>query len=462
MKKNKKRIIGVVSFFLILIIIAVATCLILEKVESAGPISDDEVQTVVSDTFSGMLTQSATDAMKYIAEISSVKVNSVEKISDKEIKALCDINTINAYDDIVKNINSILTMDTQNPVTGMSYPSSRLKGLVSEKLLGILKGSEKKTFKNVEIHLYDSNGVWTVYTPDEIVNQYYGNAPLIVKYLKDIDTVTDAGGNEVKVDVTLKRGIEECFGGNALRYDSKMPVVGGSVSRWISKVKYDFYRNFIEGANWKYLTKGLGTTLTITAVAALIGIVLGFIIAIIRITYDRTGKLWILNGICKAYLAVIRGTPVMVQLMIIYFVIFMPIGVNKILAAIICFGLNSGAYVAEIVRGGIMGLDVGQNEAGRSLGLTYGQTMRSIIMPQAFKAVLPALLNEMIALLKETSVAAYIGINDLARGGDIIRGVTYSAFMPLLAVALIYLALVLLLTKLVGILEGRLRKSDRG
>ena len=157
-----------------------------------------------------------------------------------------------------------------------------------------------------------------------------------------------------------------------------------------------------------------------------------------------------------------RGTPVLIQLMIIYFVIFAPLRIDKVMVAIIAFGLNSAAYVAEIVRGGIMSIDPGQMEAGRSLGFNYAQTMIYIILPQTFKSVLPALANEFIVLLKETSVSAYIGLNDLTRGGDIIRGVTYSDFMPLIAVALVYLVIVVVLSACVNQLERRLRKSDRG
>ena len=169
----------------------------------------------------------------------------------------------------------------------------------------------------------------------------------------------------------------------------------------------------------------------------------------------------ILNSICQLYLSVTRGTPVVVQIMIIYFVIFMPIGVDKFLAAVICFGLNSGAYVAEIVRGGIMSVDNGQTEAGRSLGFTYMQTMWHIVFPQAFKNVLPALANEFVVLLKETSIAFYIGLGDLMYAGNAIRAATYSPFMPLVAVAIIYLIMVLVLSKLVSLLERRLRNSER-
>ena len=221
-----------------------------------------------------------------------------------------------------------------------------------------------------------------------------------------------------------------------------------------------FYLNFIKDDRWKYILDGLGVTLRVTFFAVLIGIVLGFLVAVVRSTCDKTGKLKILNAICKLYLTVIRGTPVVVQLLIIYFVIFGSMDISKVIVAVMAFGLNSGAYVAEIFRSGIMSVDSGQFEAGRSLGFNYAQTMIYIIMPQAFKNVLPALGNEFIVLLKETSVSGYIALQDLTKGGDIIRSRTYDAFMPLIAVALIYLAMVLIFTQLVNILERRLRSSD--
>ena len=221
-----------------------------------------------------------------------------------------------------------------------------------------------------------------------------------------------------------------------------------------------FRQNFIEENRWQYLTDGLKTTLIITVFAVLIGMLLGFLVAIIRSTYLRTGRLLIPDLFCRLYLTVIRGTPVVVQLLIIYFVIFATVPISKTLVAVIAFGINSGAYVAEIVRGGIMAVDIGQLEAGRSLGLNYRQTMIYIIIPQALKTVLPALANEAIVLLKETSVAGYIAIADLTKGGDIIRSQTFSAFMPLIAVALIYLVMVVVLTKLVNLLERRLASND--
>ncbi|MBE5852765.1 MAG: amino acid ABC transporter permease [Lachnospiraceae bacterium] len=209
-----------------------------------------------------------------------------------------------------------------------------------------------------------------------------------------------------------------------------------------------------------YLVEGLGTTFTITIFAALIGIVLGFLVAIIRSTADKTGKLKILDVICRVYLTIIRGTPAMIQLLIMFYVVFV-LSNNKVFVAVMTFGINSGAYVAEIVRSGIMSVDNGQMEAGRSLGFNYPQTMWYIIMPQAFKNVLPALVNEFIVLLKETSICGYIGLMDLTRGGDIIRSRTYEAFFPLIAVAIIYLVIVMLLTAFVNRLERRLRASER-
>ena len=202
-----------------------------------------------------------------------------------------------------------------------------------------------------------------------------------------------------------------------------------------------FYTNFIADDRWRYIWDGLGVTLQVTFFAVLIGIALGFLVAVIRSTCDKTGKLKILDFICRIYLTVIRGTPVVVQLLIIYFVIFGSSDISKVIVAVMAFGLNSGAYVAEIFRSGIMSVDNGQFEAGRSLGFNYVQTMVYIVMPQAFKNVLPALGNEFIVLLKETSVSGYIALQDLTKGGDIIRSRTYDAFMPLIAVALIYLVM---------------------
>ena len=241
------------------------------------------------------------------------------------------------------------------------------------------------------------------------------------------------------------------------------------MANWFAKLQKDFVLNFVDDNRWRYLTSGLANTLKITFFAVLIGIALGVVIAIVRSTWDKNQEtmrpglpkflLRLGNAICQIYLTVIRGTPVLVQLMIIYYIIFASSN-NGVLIATLAFGINSGAYVAEIIRGGIMSTDNGQFEAGRSLGFNYVQTMWYIIIPQALKSVLPALANEFIVLLKETSVAGYVAIRDLTKGGDIIRGVTYSPFLPLIAVALIYLVMVMFFTWLVGRLERRLRSSD--
>ncbi|MCL2811738.1 MAG: amino acid ABC transporter permease [Clostridia bacterium] len=241
------------------------------------------------------------------------------------------------------------------------------------------------------------------------------------------------------------------------------------IATWFSGVQAEFTLNFITSNRWRLIYNGLLVTLQITLVACLMGIVIGIIVATVRTTKDKAGHtmrkglprtlLVIVDWVCRLYITVIRGTPIVIQLMIMYFVIFVS-SRNGVLVAILAFGLNSGAYVSEIFRGGIMSIDAGQFEAGRSLGLNYVQTMGLIIAPQVLKNVLPTLANEFIVLLKETAVAGYVAVGDLTFAANRIRGVTYSAFMPLIAVALIYLTLVMFLTWLVGKLERRLRQSD--
>ncbi len=223
----------------------------------------------------------------------------------------------------------------------------------------------------------------------------------------------------------------------------------------------DFYTNLIAADRWKLLLQGLGVTMEITILALILGLALGFLTAIVRSTHDKTGKLIILDAIARLYTTVIRGTPTMVQLLIVNFVIFASISVSKVLVAVICFGFNSGAYICEIVRSGIMSVDEGQFEAGRSLGFSYAGTMVHIILPQAFKNIVPALGNEFITLLKETSISGYIAIMELTKAGDIIRSRTFNAFFPLITVALVYLAIVILFQQLWKRLERRLRKNEQ-
>ncbi len=222
-----------------------------------------------------------------------------------------------------------------------------------------------------------------------------------------------------------------------------------------SKLWKSIYLSLIEGSRWKTLLSGLGTTLTITIGAMILGTVLGIVLALMKIS-----KVKPLKWISSLYIDIIRGTPVVVQLLIMYFVVFASVNVNKTIIAMIAFGMNSGAYVAEIIRAGIIGVDKGQMEAGRSLGLTHGQTMARIIMPQAIKSILPTYANEFIVLVKETAVAGYIAIEDLTKMGDIIRSKTYEALVPLLIVALIYLFITSILSKVFRHLEERMRASD--
>ena len=265
---------------------------------------------------------------------------------------------------------------------------------------------------------------------------------------------------EMKVDGTM-----DTIWSRYLDKDGKPLAVPAVVAEedkgmW-ARLADSFEVNFVKDDRWHYLVDGFLVTIEISACAVLMGLCIGFLVAVVRSAHDQTGRYKVLNFLCHIYLTVVRGTPVVVQLLIIYFVIFGSVDVSKVLVAIVAFGVNSGAYVAEIIRSGIMAVDSGQMEAGRSLGLSYGTTMRSVILPQAFKNVLPALGNEFIVLLKETSVCGYIALQDLTKGGDIIRSQTYDAFLPLIAVALTYLVVVVCLSQLLKKLENSLKKNER-
>ena len=236
--------------------------------------------------------------------------------------------------------------------------------------------------------------------------------------------------------------------------------------KWWQEFYVYFYQAFIEGDRWMQYLKGVGTTLIVTALALIIGIALGVLVAIVRTAHDqqRPGNhnflLGIVNAICKVYVTIIRGTPMMVQLLIMGFVIFKS-SRNFTYVGALTLGINSGAYVAEIIRGGLMSLEPGQAEAGRSLGLNYIDTMRFIVVPQAFKAILPALGNEFIILLKDTSLITVIGGKELVYAAQAIDGRTYEQMFPLVGIAVVYLVLVLIFSYLQSILERRLRQSDR-
>ena len=289
--------------------------------------------------------------------------------------------------------------------------------------------------------------------PEALTTEEYAMA--ISKQRPELLAMFDKTLAEMEADGTLARITNAYM--NAAPEEDTAEKKSGVCSRMMDSLQ----TNFVKDGRWQYLVNGFFVTIEISLSAVALGVLLGFLVAVIRSTHDLTGRYRFLNVLCHAYLTVIRGTPVVVQLLIIYFVIFGSVDVSKVLVAIVAFGINSGAYVAEIIRSGIMSIDRGQMEAGRSLGLSYGSTMRSVILPQAFKNVLPALGNEFIVLLKETSVCGYIALQDLTKGGDIIRSQTYDAFLPLMAVALIYLALVVCLSWLLKKLELRLKKNER-
>ena len=216
------------------------------------------------------------------------------------------------------------------------------------------------------------------------------------------------------------------------------------------------YDTLISGQRWLLLLQGLGVTIYIAIVAIILGTILGAVFALFKISKNP-----VLRIVAEIYTTVIRGIPLATQLMIFYFVVFAPLGLDRVLVATLAYGINSGAYCTEIFRAGIQGVDSGQMEAGRSLGLNYWQTLTMIIFPQAAKAVLPTYTSEFIVLIKETSVASFLAVMDLTKAGDMIRNATSNAWIPLLSCALIYLCLTLGLTKLFSILEKRMAKSDR-
>lgn len=225
---------------------------------------------------------------------------------------------------------------------------------------------------------------------------------------------------------------------------------------FIYEIWEEFYQSVIYDNRYLYILEGLKNTIVIAIGALAIGILLGLLIALVRDYYEKNGKLKVLNYIAKLYVLVIRGTPALLQLMIIYYVIFKSVNVEPVLIGMLAFGLNSSAYVSEIIRAGIQSVDNGQLEAGLSLGLKYGQVLMFVVLPQAIKNVMPALGNEFITLIKETSVAGYIGIRELTKASDIIASRTYNYFFPLIITAIIYLLLTTLLTKLLNVIERKM------
>ena len=456
MLKNKKKLWIGVGIALALVLAVIITVFVSLQQASAGEITQEEAQEIVDKKLSAVLTNTKT--LTALKEASSVTVTSMEYGLEKNIVLTCDYKTLDVHSVVSANANTLLGLDTVTP-NGMQMSATQIRLEIDGDLTELLANAQVLT-GTVEISIYDIDGTYQVFLDDAVVDKVYGGILTAKEEILALKSITvDGKPVSIETKTNLRNGLIQCI---ALSVeDRNKPDTSHPLIRMWNDFADEFVRNFGNGY-WRYLLNGLLTTLQITLFALLIGLVIGFIVAIVRCTHDKTGKMSILNWIFNLYLTVVRGTPVMVQLLIIYFVLLLPLGVEKVTAAILCFGVNSGAYVAEIVRGGIMGVDEGQMEAGRSLGFNYAQTMWYIIIPQAFKSVLPALANEFIALLKETSVASYIGVADLTRGGEIIRSITFSNFMPLVAVALIYLVLVLGLSQLVKLLERRLRKSDRG
>ena len=402
-------------------------------------------QYVVANTKTEVISVEDGEAREFVATV---------KYETLDVKAMYDANKDEAFRLAWEYVNS---MTEQGKKVGATHIQSKVQKFLLEQL----ETGDWRIEGEVEIYFYDVREEDPVmYISDEALNHLMGGYIAVKDDIKDTTEIT-VNGEVVSIekDNTFRNGLNQCFG--LVNYDAQKPDTSSPLTQKWNAIKADFHKNFIEQDRWLYIVEGVGYTLALTGLSLLLGIILGLLTAVVRVVFEKTDRLYYLDRIARVYVSLIRGTPLMVQLLIIYFVLLLPIGIEKFPAAVLCFGLNSGAYVSEIIRGGIMSVDAGQTEAGRSLGFSYGSTMFHIVMPQAFKAVLPALCNEFITLLKETSVAFYIGVADLTRAGIKIRSITYSNFMPLVAVALVYLVLVLILTKLVGILERRLRKSER-
>ena len=471
--KKKKKLLTTKNVFLALVCLGIVGfalyVVIAQNMASkvSRELSLEEAQAVIDERITS-LPKAQADVATYIAENMSIEVKSVKSGDDKSLIVDCDVVTFDLYNIVSANLDEYLTLayniDNERIEKGLPKANStvirqQIKSYFNEDF-----ETASKIKKSTQLRIYEiADNEFSLYLSDDVINVLFGNykdAVLLVNAAQTIEI--DGQTVSIKNNIPYKTGIIECFTLN--NYDSKKPDVSIPAVKWLNSVAKDFTRNFLDKDNgrprYMYIVDGIKNTILVTFASLLIGIVIGFMVAVIRVTNETTGALDFCSWICKLYLGFMRGTPLMIQLLIIYFVILLPAGVGSIPSAIVCFGLNSGAYVSEIVRGGIMSVDKGQMEAGRSLGFTYIRTMYYIILPQAFKAVLPSLANEFITLLKETSVAFYIGVGDLMLGGLKIRSITYSSFMPLIAIAFIYLIMVLGFSKLVELLERRLRKGD--
>lgn len=456
---KSKKLLALIIVFLIIAGVAGFSVYEITVGSKAGKISASDAEKLIN---SYMDSSAVTKPMKLIAEKNNIKVENLEYGNEKDIKVKCTVTSPDVYSVVSPGYDSYLSSDPKKKNSTMFKSALDFKMEFEDVLTSCIETAPEKE-ESCVITMYDIQNNFKVYADKRVINAVFGGTENIIDDIEKKNTYYTEGGEKVKIQTeNVKKGFIQCL---TPRVDTEKPDSSTKIVKIWNDIKKQYYNNFIVHNRWKTIFRGLWITLKLTLLALLIGIIIGFLVAFVRCTYIKNAKhgilISIVNGISQVYLTVIRGTPVVVQIMIIYFVIFMPLGVNKFVAAVICFGLNSGAYVAEIVRGGIMSVDEGQTEAGRSLGFGYMATMWHIVFPQAFKAVLPALANEFIVLLKETSIAFYIGLGDLMYAVNAIRAATYSPFMPLIAAALIYLAMVLILSKLVGILERRMRNSDR-
>ena len=464
-QKKKRRIINLCLVALcVVILLGVVLTDQIQNRKTSVTMTPESARAQLTELLEGLPTAVA-KISKHVVANTRTEVLSVEEGDAREFVVKVRYETLNVSAMYEANKDAIFSMAWEYAeglkAEGKKVNATLIQIQVQNFILEQLQNGNWQTSGEVEVYFYDTRAEQPVmYISDEALNHLLGGYITVKDDIKNTTEITVDGETvSIASDNTFRNGINQCFGLD--NYDAEKPDTSSPLTQKWNAVKADFHKNFIEDDHWKYIVEGIGNTLALTGLSLLLGIFLGLFTAIVRVVFDKTGKLYYLDRIARLYVSLIRGTPLMVQLLIIYFVLLLPIGIEKFPAAVLCFGLNSGAYVSEIIRGGIMSVDAGQTEAGRSLGFGYGATMFHIVMPQAFKAVLPALCNEFITLLKETSVAFYIGVADLTRAGIKIRSITYSNFMPLVAVALVYLVLVLILTKLVGVLERRLRKSER-
>ena len=467
-KKQKTRRIINLSIVALCVVVLFSVVLVdyIANKKTDATLTAEEAQTEIEALLQS-LPSSTAKCSKYVVANTTIDVLSVEKGNQRNFNVEVKYTTVDVNAMYTEYKDEIFEMawtyaesiKADGKKVNATLLQIQVQNFILEKLEDprwVIEGTETVSFYDVREEKLQ------MYLSDQALNALLGGYIAVKDDIKSTTSINITGQDEpvsIEKDNTFRNGINQSFG--LSNYDSEKPDTSSPLQQKWNDLKTDFYKNFIEKNRWLYLLEGLGNTLALTGLSLLLGIVLGLVTAVVRVVHEKTDKLYYPDRIARLYVSLIRGTPLMVQLLIIYFVLLLPIGIERFPAAVLCFGLNSGAYVSEIIRGGIMSVDVGQTEAGRSLGFGFGSTMFYVVMPQAFKAVLPALCNEFITLLKETSVAFYIGVADLTRGGIKIRSITYSNFMPLIAIALIYLALVLVLTKLVNILERRLRKSER-